>query len=90
MSSTWPPVPPEADEDAGWTPPPGTTNDYGYMVIGDDSRPNPAAMIIDAVAKGDIDVALVWGPPAGYFSRTSSVPLRIEPMSASRLSPIIP
>ncbi len=28
------PVPPEADQDAGWTPPPGTTNDYGSTMEG--------------------------------------------------------
>jgi cytochrome c oxidase cbb3-type subunit 3 len=28
------PVPPEADDDAGWTPPPGTTNDYGSTTRG--------------------------------------------------------
>jgi cytochrome c oxidase cbb3-type subunit 3 len=28
------PVPPEADQDAGWTPPPGTTNDYGSTTQG--------------------------------------------------------
>jgi cytochrome c oxidase cbb3-type subunit 3 len=27
-------VPPEADEDPGWTPPPGTTNDYGSTTQG--------------------------------------------------------
>jgi len=28
------PVPPEADQDAGWTPPAGTTNDYGSTMEG--------------------------------------------------------
>jgi cytochrome c oxidase cbb3-type subunit III len=28
------PVPPEADQDAGWNPPPGTTNDYGSTTQG--------------------------------------------------------
>ncbi len=31
--------------------------------------------IIDAVAKGQIDVALAWGPLAGYFAKHSAVPL---------------
>jgi mxaJ protein len=53
-------------------------NVHGYMVYGDDRRPNPPAAIVDAVAKGDIDVALVWGPLAGYFVRRSATPLRIE------------
>jgi mxaJ protein len=33
--------------------------------------------IVDAVAKGTIDVALVWGPLAGYFAKQSNVPLEI-------------
>jgi mxaJ protein len=33
-----------------------------------DVRSNPPAAIIDAVAKGDVDVAVVWGPLAGYFA----------------------
>ncbi len=28
------PVPPEADQDAGWSPPPGTTNDYTHTTKG--------------------------------------------------------
>jgi mxaJ protein len=53
----------------------------GYMLVGDYGRPNPAATIIDAVSRGDVDVALVWGPPAGYFAKTSAVPLTIEPIT---------
>lgn len=33
--------------------------------------------IVDAVANGTIDVALVWGPVAGYFSNASTVPLSL-------------
>ncbi len=33
--------------------------------------------IVDAVAKGTIDVAIVWGPIGGYFARRSSVPLDV-------------
>ena len=53
-------------------------NVRGYMVYGDYGRANPPAAIIDAVEHRQIDVALVWGPPAGYFARRSAVPLRIE------------
>ena len=37
-----------------------------------DHRPGD---IIEAVAKGQIDVALAWGPLAGYFAKHSTVPL---------------
>jgi mxaJ protein len=53
-------------------------NVHGYMLYGNYETPNPPAAIIDAVAKGDVDVALVWGPLAGYFAAHSTVPLRLE------------
>ena len=31
------------------------------------SAENPPSAIIDAVASGKVDVAIVWGPAAGYF-----------------------
>jgi mxaJ protein len=52
-------------------------NLVGYSVFGDYSQPNPPARIIDAVANGDVDVAVVWGPLAGYFARKSGVPLKL-------------
>ena len=53
-------------------------NVRGYMIYGDYEQPNPPAEIVAAVARGDVDVAIVWGPLAGYFAKTSAVPLRIE------------
>jgi mxaJ protein len=46
-------------------------NVFGYTLYGDYAQPNPAARIVDAVRNGDIDVAVVWGPLAGYFVKTS-------------------
>jgi mxaJ protein len=34
-----------------------------------------------AVESGDVDVALVWGPLAGWFAAKSPVPLRLEPVT---------
>jgi len=56
-------------------------NVRGYMLYGDYSRPNPPAEIIEAVERGEIDVALVWGPLAGYFAARSPVPLRLDPVT---------
>jgi mxaJ protein len=53
----------------------------GYSVYGDYAKPAPASAIVDAVATGDIDVAVVWGPIAGYFAKAESRPLRMEPVS---------
>ncbi len=41
----------------------------------------PSSRIIDAVARGDLDVAVVRGPPAGYFVRRQIVPLTIVPVA---------
>jgi len=56
-------------------------NVRGYMVYADYARQDPTAPIISAVARGKIDVALVWGPLAGYFAARSRVPLRLEPVT---------
>jgi mxaJ protein len=52
-------------------------NVHGYLVYGDYRDATPGSAIIDAVAKGDIDVAIVWGPTAGYFAKREAVPLRV-------------
>lgn len=56
-------------------------NVRGFMLYGDYSKPNPPAEIVRAVERGDVDVALVWGPLAGYFAAKSPVPLRLEPVT---------
>jgi quinoprotein dehydrogenase-associated probable ABC transporter substrate-binding protein len=56
-------------------------NVFGYTLYGDYRDPNPPARIVDAVVKGDIDVAVAWGPLAGYFAKHASVPLEVVPVS---------
>lgn len=51
-------------------------NLIGYPIDGE-SGPEQRARIIDGVARGDIDIAAVWGPFAGYFAQRSSVPLTV-------------
>jgi mxaJ protein len=38
----------------------------GYSIYGDYSKPDPAQDLVGAVASGDVDVAIVWGPLAGH------------------------
>ncbi len=45
--------------------------------------------IIDSLAKGSLDVALVWGPLAGYFAKRSGVPMTLTPLPATD-SPDLP
>ena len=56
-------------------------NVRGYMLYGDYRKPNPPSEIVGAVERGDVDVAIVWGPLAGYFAAKSGVPLRIQPVT---------
>lgn len=65
-------------------------NQRGYTLYGDYSKPNPPARIMDAVARGDVDVAVVWGPLAGYFATREGVPLRITPVSPQIDLPYLP
>jgi mxaJ protein len=65
-------------------------NVVGYSIYGDYSRPNPPARIIDAVAEGEIDVAVVWGPFAGYFARRQPVELEVVPVSPQIDLPFLP
>jgi mxaJ protein len=62
----------------------------GYPVYGDYSAPNPPARIVEAVASGEIDLAVVWGPLAGYFAQKQKVPLRITPVAPRIDGPQLP
>jgi len=44
------------------------------------SADNPPSAIIDAVASGKVDVAIVWGPAAGYYVQRQRVPLVMVPV----------
>lgn len=48
------------------------------------SRQNPPNTIIDAVASGKVDVAIVWGPAAGYFAAHQHVPLEVVPVPSGK------
>ena len=65
-------------------------NVRGFTLYGDYSQPNPPARIVDAVAKGDIDLAIVWGPLAGYFAKQSHVPLQVVPVTPQIDQPFLP
>ena len=68
----------------------GISNLKGYLVYGDYKKDNPTASIVDAVASGEVDVAIVWGPIAGWFARAQSVPLDIVPVSPQIDVPFMP
>jgi mxaJ protein len=65
-------------------------NVRGYSLYGDYEQPNPPSRILKAVADGEVDVALVWGPLAGYFASRQSVPLRVTPVESLFDGPGLP
>ncbi len=60
-----------------------TRNVTGFRLFGNFGEANPPRKIIDAVENRQIDVAIVWGPFAGYFAQSVESPLLIEPVSPS-------
>jgi mxaJ protein len=53
----------------------------GFTIL--DTDDSPSGRIIDAVTAGEIDVAIVWGPFAGYFAQRQPVALELVPVSSS-------
>ena len=41
---------------------------------------DPLAPAIEAVANGEVDVAVVWGPAAGYYAQQQEVELVVQPV----------
>jgi quinoprotein dehydrogenase-associated probable ABC transporter substrate-binding protein len=74
------------NSDAENTPPAMALSRYGVVgnLVGystfytETERPEN---IINDVAKKNTDVAIVWGPLAGYFAKHSAVPLSITPLA---------
>ena len=55
-------------------------NVAGFSIYGDYREPNPPARLIEAVGRGEVDVAIVWGPLGGYFATREGAPLRVTRM----------
>jgi mxaJ protein len=55
-------------------------NVRGYSLYGDYSEENPPARLIEAVAAGQIDVAIAWGPLGEYFAALQRPALRVTPV----------
>ncbi|MFL5328515.1 MAG: substrate-binding domain-containing protein [Gemmataceae bacterium] len=59
----------------------------GFTVYGNYAEENPPARIVEAVAKSEVDVAVVWGPLAGYFAKSQAVPLELTPVKPTNDPP---
>jgi mxaJ protein len=62
----------------------------GYTVYGNYAEPNPAEAIVAAVADGEVDVAVVWGPLAGYFADKLGTPLHLSVVRSDGDGPLLP
>ena len=58
-------------------------NVRGFTIYGDYSRSDPQRAIVDAVAEGQVDVAVVWGPLAGYYARHEPTPIDVRPIAST-------
>ena len=63
-------------------------NVIGFTLYGDYTQRNPPARIIDAVANGDVDIAIAWGPLAGYFAKESKTPIEITSVTPEKDGPL--
>ena len=69
----------------GMAPPTRPMSDKGLM---ENSRPYrmmrdlnlPSSFMIDDLVKGDIDIAIEWGPIAGYYAKNAPIPLVVVPV----------
>ncbi len=63
-------------------------NVIGYTLYGDYRDATPPARLIEAVERGDVEIAAAWGPLAGYAALHSPVPLRIVPIDGKDFAPL--
>lgn len=62
----------------------------GFTVYGDYAQPDPQRDIVDAVADGRVDIAVVWGPLAGYYAKQQSTRIDITPVALTGSAPASP
>lgn len=65
-------------------------NVRGFTIYGDYGQSTPQSAIVDAVARGDIDIAFVWGPTGGYFADRYEDQLSVAPVLPQTDGPALP
>ncbi|MPZ40305.1 MAG: quinoprotein dehydrogenase-associated putative ABC transporter substrate-binding protein [Rhizobiales bacterium] len=58
-----------------------------YQLMVDRRHESPAERMIDDIKSGDIDAGVLWGPIAGYFTRTAGGALTVAPLLKETGSP---
>lgn len=65
-------------------------NVVGFSIFGDTlTQSSPASNLVRAVANKKVDVAIIWGPIAGYFSRNSKVPMQLQEIRSDPAHPAL-
>lgn len=59
-------------------------NVAGYTLYGDYTHESPPSELIQAVREGKVDVAIVWGPLAGYYAKQPGPALVLAPVKPER------
>lgn len=67
-----------------------TKNLVGFSIFGNLTEKNPQADLLNAVINRKVDVAIAWGPLAGYFAQHSVVPLTLTPIEEDPLDRNLP
>jgi mxaJ protein len=65
-------------------------NVRGYMLYGDYAKDSPPRLILEDVAHGKLDVALVWGPLAGYYAQRIHPQLALQSVGVKDDGPELP
>jgi quinoprotein dehydrogenase-associated probable ABC transporter substrate-binding protein len=50
-----------------------------FSLFGAEGEANPPARLVEAVAQGKVDAAIIWGPFAGYFTKHLGGDFKIAP-----------
>lgn len=62
-------------------------NARSFEVQGDGNAASAASDVIAAVASGEIDAGILWGPLGGYYAQTAKVPLALVPLVKEKAGP---
>lgn len=69
------------------TPPADHMLEYGllanartYSLLVDRRFDSPAEEMVNDLARGEIDAAVLWGPTAGFFAANAAAPLKVVPL----------
>ncbi len=62
-------------------------NVKSYPLVVDTRFDNSAAAMIEDLEQDRIDVAILWGPMAGYLAKHSKIPLKVTPLLKERSGP---